>query len=186
MMNFDLLSNTILTELGEVFKRVDYNDVENLMKMINDSNRIFLMGVGREGLATRGFAMRLMHYGKEVHWCWDDTTPAVEKDDLFIFTSGSGEIGHIHYVVNEIKQTGAKIALVTGVPDRKTAELADFVLWVPASVYKGKDNVVPSIQPMGNLFEQSLFILFDMIIMSIVDSSETSFKEMSNRHRNFE
>ncbi|OZV12159.1 6-phospho-3-hexuloisomerase [Tissierella sp. P1] len=185
-MKFNLVYKTILEELDQVFERIDYKDIEHFMDMINKSDRIFLMGVGREGLATRAFAMRLMHYGKEVHWCWDDTTPAVRKDDLFIFTSGSGEIGHIHYVVNEIKKVGANIALITGVPDRKTAELADFVLWVPASVYKGKDNVVPSIQPMGNLFEQSLFILFDMIIMSLVDNSETTFEEMSNRHRNFE
>lgn len=144
------------------------------------------MGIGREGLATRSFAMRLMHYGKEVHWCWDDTTPAVEEGDLFIFTSGSGEIGHIHYVAEEVKKTGAKIVLFTGVPDRKTAQLADLVIWVPASVYKGKENVVPSIQPMGNLFEQSLFILFDIIVMNLVDNSDITFKEMSERHRNFE
>lgn len=185
-MKFEQVYKTILGELNEVFERVNYNDVETLMDMINSSQRIFLMGVGREGLATRGFAMRLMHYGKEVHWCWDDTTPAVHEDDLFIFTSGSGEIGHIHYVVNEVKKVGAKIALVTGVPDRKTADLADFVLWVPASVYKGKDNVVPSIQPMGNLFEQSLFILFDMIIMALVDSGNNTFEKMAHNHRNFE
>lgn len=185
-MKFKLLHKTILQELDQVFERINCEDVESLMDAINNSNRIFLMGVGREGLATRAFAMRLMHYGKEVHWCWDDTTPAVEKYDLFILTSGSGEIGHIHYVASEVKKTGAKIALVTGVPDRKTSELADIILWVPASVYKGKDNVVPSIQPMGNLFEQSLFILFDMIIMNLVDNSTTTFEEMSNRHRNFE
>ncbi|MEY8414850.1 6-phospho-3-hexuloisomerase [Tissierella praeacuta] len=185
-MDFKPVYKTILGELDKVFERINYKDVEALMDMINNSNRIFLMGVGREGLATRSFAMRLMHYGKQVYWCWDDTTPAVTSDDLFIFTSGSGEIGHIHYVVNEVKKVGAKIALVTGVPDRKTAELADFILWVPASVYKGKDNVVPSIQPMGNLFEQSLFILFDMIIMALVDSSENTFEKMSQNHRNFE
>lgn len=185
-MEFKNLYSTILTELDKVFQRVDLNQVNELMEQIKKADRIFLMGVGREGMATKAFAMRLMHFGKEVHWCWDDTTPSVKKDDLFIFTSGSGEIGHIHYVAEEIKKTGATIALVTGVPDRKTAELADTILWVPASVYKGKDNVVPSVQPMGNLFEQSLFILFDMIIMMLVDSSDTTFEKMSDRHRNFE
>ncbi len=185
-MDYQNTYKTILKELDEVFGRVDLSQVRDLMDKIKASDRIFLMGVGREGLATRGFAMRLMHFGKEVHWGWDDTTPAVKKGDLFIFTSGSGEIGHIHYVAEEVKKTGAAIAVVTGVPDRKTAQLADTVVWVPASVYKGKDNVVPSIQPMGNLFEQSLFILFDMIIMWLVDESDTTFQKMSDRHRNFE
>jgi 6-phospho-3-hexuloisomerase len=185
-MEYQELYTTIIKELTEVFGKVDLAVVNQLMDRIRNSKRIFLMGVGREGLATRAFAMRLMHFGKEVHWCWDDTTPGVSKDDLFIFTSGSGEIGHIHYVVEEVKKTGAFIALVTGVPDRKTAQLADLVLWVPACVFKGKDNVVPSIQPMGNLFEQSLLILFDMIIMMLVESTGTSFEKMAFRHRNFE
>jgi 6-phospho-3-hexuloisomerase len=185
-MEFKALSTAIVKELSEVFGRVDLTVVNQLMEKIKKADRIFLMGVGREGLATKAFSMRLMHFGKEVHWCWDDTTPSVGKDDLFIFASGSGEIGHIHYVVEEVKKTGAYIVLITGVPDRKTAKLADLVLWVPACVYKGKDNVVPSIQPMGNLFEQSLFILFDMVIMMLVESTGTTFEQMSRRHRNFE
>jgi len=144
------------------------------------------MGVGREGLSTRAFAMRLMHLGKETHWVWDDTTPAVGKDDLFIFTSGDGEIGHIHYVVEKAKAAGATIAVVTGTPDRKTPALADVVLWVPACVYRGKDNVVPSIQLMGNLFEQSLLILFDMMIMLLTDELKVPKAEMVARHRNVE
>lgn len=177
---------TIVKELAEVFERVDPRQIEALKEMIIAADKIFLMGVGREGLMTRAFAMRLMHFGKAIYWCWDDTTPAVTKDDLFIFTSGSGEIGHIHYVASEVKRTGAKIALVTGVPGRKTGKLADHILFVPASVYKGDDQVVPSIQPMGNLFEQSLLLLFDMIIMELVEESDTTFQKMADRHRNFE
>ncbi|WP_273324679.1 6-phospho-3-hexuloisomerase [Vallitalea guaymasensis] len=185
-MEYNNMYKTILNELDQVFDRINLDQVKDLISAIEKHKRIFLMGVGREGLATKGFAMRLMHFGKEVHWCWDDTTPSVTEDDLFIFTSGSGEIGHIHYVVEEVKKTNATIALMTGVPDRKTASLADIIVWVPASVYKGKYNVVPSIQPMGNLFEQSLFILLDMIIIMLVDKSNNSFKKMSVRHRNFE
>lgn len=185
-MTYNEISKTIVRELGEVFERVDQLQFREFMNAIKDANRVFLMGVGREGLATRALAMRLMHMGKETHWVWDDTTPNVGKGDLFIFTSGSGEIGHIHYVAEKAKAAGATIAVVTGTPDRKTPSLADFVLWVPACVYKGKDNVVPSIQPMGNLFEQSLFILFDMLIMMLREELSVSYEDMSSRHRNVE
>ena len=37
------------------------------MELICKAKRIFLMGVGREGISTRGFAMRLMHLGKKSH-----------------------------------------------------------------------------------------------------------------------
>jgi 6-phospho-3-hexuloisomerase len=179
-------AKTVLAELGEVFQRIDIAQVEALIHAIVSAKAVFLMGVGREGLATRAFAMRLMHLGKESHWVWDDTTPAVGKGDLFILTSGSGEIGHIHYVAEQAKAAGATIAVVTGTPDRKTPQLADCVLWVPAAVYKGKDNVVPSIQPMGNLFEQSLFILFDLTVILLRDRLGATYEAMSARHRNVE
>lgn len=185
-MNYDELYSKVLTELNEVFARVDKNQIRVLMDMIKRAKRVFLMGVGREGLATRAFTMRLMHLGKESHWVWDDTTPAVGTGDLFIFTSGSGEIGHINYVAEQAKLAGAEIAVVTGTPDRKTAVMADAVLWVPACVFHGKDNVVPSIQPMGNLFEQSLFILFDIIVIMLRDELLVSKEEMVARHRNVE
>lgn len=185
-MEYKEMYETILKDLDDVFSRIDVSTVKQIVEKIHSADRVFLMGVGREGLATRAFAMRLMHLGKQVHWCWDDTTPAVYKNDLFIFTSGSGEIGHIHYVAGEIKKTGASIVLVTGVPDGKTAALADTVLWIPASVFHGKGDLVPSIQPMGSLFEQALFILYDIIILLYSQQYGISFDSMVSRHRNFE
>ncbi|WML54809.1 6-phospho-3-hexuloisomerase [Neobacillus sp. PS3-12] len=185
-MSFEELSNKILKELNEVLLRVEQHSVRSFMDSVKKANRIFCVGVGREGLATRAFAMRLMHMGKEVHWIWDDTTPNLQKGDLLILTSGSGEIGHLHYVAEMAKSAKVTIAVVTGTPDRKTPKLADVVLWIPACVYKGKDNVVPSIQPMGNLFEQSLLILFDMIIILLTDELNISYLQMSEHHRNVE
>ena len=49
------------------------------MDAILRAPRIFCIGAGREGLAMRAFAMRLMHLGKPVHWIWDDTTPAIGR-----------------------------------------------------------------------------------------------------------
>jgi hypothetical protein len=60
-------------------------------------------------------------------WIWDDTTPNLRDGDLLIATSGSGEIGHIHYVVETAKKRGAQVALVTGDPLKKTAQIADLV-----------------------------------------------------------
>ena len=185
-MTFKEFTTTVLKELEQVFERIDNQQIEQLMQEIIQANRIFLIGVGREGLSTRSFAMRLMHLGKESHWIWDDTTPNIGPGDLLIATSGSGEIGHIHYVVNEAKKAGARIAVVTGTPDRKTPKIADVVLWVPAAVFHGKENVVPSIQLMGNLFEQSLFITFDQIIMLLVEKMGVNKKDMVKRHRNVE
>lgn len=62
------------------------------------------------------------------------------------------------------------------------------MFFVPAGGIPGElDDVVPSFQPMGNLFEQCLFVVFDIIVMTIVDETEgLTFEKMSKRHRNIE
>ena len=82
------LCQTLLKEHKEVFEKQDVEELSKFMDLIYKADRIFLMGVGREGISTRGFAMRLMHLGKETHWIWDDTTPSIGEGDLMICACG--------------------------------------------------------------------------------------------------
>jgi 6-phospho-3-hexuloisomerase len=173
-------------ELGQVAERLDPRQIEAFIAAIAGAKRIFLIGAGREGLSTRAFTMRLMHLGKEAHWIWDDTTPGIGAGDLLIATSGSGGIGHIDYVFEQAVAAGADTAVVTGDPAGVTAKKAGTLLFLPAAVYKGKAAVVPSSQPMGNLFEQALLILFDQIVIALADRLGVSKDAMSARHRNVE
>lgn len=187
-MDYKETYEKILGEYRQVFERVDQDNMRAFIDEVKAHERIFLIGVGREGMATRAFAMRLMHMGKEIHWIWDDTTSSIGEGDLLIATLGDGRIGHINYICERAKEAGAMIYVVTGSPSGDTAKnVADKVFFVPAAVYRGTDDVVPSFQPMGNLFEQCLLILFDIIIMTIVDETPgLTFEKMSKNHRNVE
>jgi 6-phospho-3-hexuloisomerase len=176
----------ILNEFEKVFERLNISEVEDLINEIIKANKVILIGVGREGLSTKAFAMRLMHLGIDSYWIWDETTPSIKENDLLIATSGCGEIGHIHYVVNKAKKNGARVAVITGDPQKKTPAIADIVLFLPAHVYLGTADVVPSSQLMGNLFEQTLLILFDLIIMDLKKKLKKSNRDMELRHRNLE
>ncbi|CAM3645797.1 6-phospho-3-hexuloisomerase [Erysipelothrix urinaevulpis] len=175
-----------IEEYKQVVEEINWEDVELFKQLILDANRIILIGVGREGLMTKAFTMRLMHLGLDVHWIWDETTPSIRKGDLLIATSGCGEIGHIHYVVEKAKESEAKVALVTGDPYKKTAKIVDFILFNPAAVYLGDAKVVDSYQPMGNLFEQTLLILFDIIIIDLQEALDLTPSELEAQHRNLE
>ncbi len=187
-MEYREMYEKILEEHKKVYETLDQENLRAFMETVKSHDRIFLIGVGREGMMTRAFAMRLMHMGKEIHWIWDDTTPAIEKGDLVIATLGDGRIGHINYVCERAKEAGGKICVVTGSPGGNTAKnVADQVFFIPAAVYRGTDEVVPSFQPMGNLFEQTMLMIFDMIVMMLVDETQgLSFEKMSKRHRNIE
>ncbi len=187
-MNYREYGTKILEEHRKVIDTLNEEDLRRFIETVKKYDRIFCIGVGREGMETRAFAMRLMHMGKEVHWIWDDTTPHIGEGDLLIATLGDGRIGHIDYVCRRAKEAGAFIYVVTGSPSGETAKnVADDVFFIPAAVYRGTDPVVESFQPMGNLFEQSLLITFDIAVMMIVDETEgLTFEKMSGRHRNIE
>ena len=187
-MTFEETYTKMLAEYKQVFERMDQDGFREFLETIKSHQRIFCIGVGREGMATRALCMRLMHMGKEAHWIWDDTCPGIGEGDLLIATLGDGKIGHINYVCERAKECGAMIYVVTGDPNGSTAKnVADKVLFVPATVYRGTADVVPSFQPMGNLFEQCLLMIFDIAVMTIVEETDgLTYEGMSKRHRTVE
>ncbi len=187
MNRYEELYRTILLEHDQVFAAQDTAALSAAIEEIAAAGRIFVTGAGREGIAARGFAMRLMHLGKEIHWLWDDTTPGMHGGDLFLAVNGSGCIGHIDYLLDQARTTGVRQLVITGAPHERTPAAADVCLFVPAMVYKGTDpRTIPSVQPMGNLFEQHLFLLFDLMVMLLTERLHETHETMEARHRNIE
>ena len=193
---FKELSTQCMKELTEVFNRMDDSNVRELLEEIKKTPRIFLLAAGREGrtgiaggregLATKSFAMRLMHLGKESFWIWDDTTPSIGEGDLMICACGSANVGHENYVAEMAKKNGAKLALITPSSEGFLLSIADMVVNVPAAAYKAVGDFVPSEQLMGNLFEQTLFIFYDILVMMLREEMNIKPEEMVARHRNVE
>ena len=180
------LSSQAMKELTEVFGRMTDANVRELVEEIKKTKRIFLLAAGREGLATKSFAMRLMHLGKESYWIWDDTTPSIGEGDLMICACGSANVGHENYVAEMAKKAGAKLALITASNEGFLLSIADLKVNVPAAAYKAVGDYVPSQQLMGNLFEQTLFIFYDVLVMMLREELNMAPVEMVARHRNVE
>lgn len=186
MDQFTQMIDGALLELTDVFSRMQDKDVRPLLEAIKKAPRIFTLGAGREGLSTRAFTMRLMHLGKEVYWIWDDTTPSIGEGDLMICACGSADVGHENYITKMAKENGADLALITPASEGYILTIADITVKVPASAYKAVGDFVESNQLMGNLFEQALFLLFDVLIMMLKDEMGISANSMVSRHRNIE
>ena len=108
MQRYEELFRRVLHEHEQVFAAQGEDDLATLLEELCAARRIFVTGAGREGIAARSFAMRLMHLGKEVHWLWDDTTPGMHAGDLFLAVNGSGRIGHIDYLLDRAEHTDTK------------------------------------------------------------------------------
>jgi len=184
---FEALCSMVLKEHQRVFVREDLHGLMALSEAVARARRVFVAGVGRAGLAAKSFAMRLMHLGKDTHFIWEDTCPGMGKGDLFIVVNGRGEIGHLNKVTENARKTGAFIFLITAQRGSTASRLADAMLFVPAAVFKGTDSeCVPSGQPMGNLFEQHLFMLSDIAVMLMEHELGVDPQKMESRHRNIE
>jgi len=154
--------------------------------MIREAPRIFIAGAGRSGLCIRAVGMRMMQTGKTVFIVGETITPSIQAGDLLLVASGSGRTSTLMVVAEKAKHVGAKILLFTTDPESPIALLADHVVVIPApslSSDAGKDGF-ESIQPMGTLFEQSLLIVCDSIVLRSM--KDVDFSEMRERHANLE
>ncbi len=178
--------NEVLEELCKTVKRVSYEEEVAIASAIQKTKRVFVAGSGRSGLIASCFAMRLMQSGITAYRVGECTTPAIEADDLLIITSGSGETGALVKNAETARQVGSKIALITIYPESTIGKMSDVILQIAAFSKFDKEENSRSVQPMGSLFEQSLMICLDYIMMILMEQLGLSGESMFQRHANLE
>lgn len=181
--------NKILDELKQGALLIDEKQIENFISYINTGKRIYIAGAGRSGVAMKAFACRLMHLGLDVHVIGDITTPHTREGDLLIIGSGSGETQSLVALAQKAKKNGVNIILNTLTPNSTIATFADAKIVLPGASPKVEDKSfkgVASIQPMGSGFEQLSLLVYDAIIMSLMNKLHQTSDEMFSRHANLE
>ncbi|MCP3763588.1 6-phospho-3-hexuloisomerase [Domibacillus sp. A3M-37] len=174
----------ILQELQAISDLIRDEDAAQLVNRILEAKKIFVAGAGRSGFMAKSFAMRMMHVGLDPYVVGETVTPNVEEGDLFIVGSGSGETKSLVAMAEKAKSIGASVAAVTIVPDSSIGRLADIVIEIPAQTKADTSN--KSIQPMGSLFEQSLLLFYDSLILQIMEKRGMDSGNMYGRHANLE
>ena len=138
-------------------------------------------------MMSRTIGMRLMQMGLESYIIGDTITPGIYEKDLLIAGSGSGETMTTVNVAKRAKEQGAKIALITAHPESSLGKIADLSVKIPCPTKLHLNGEYKSIQPMSNLFEQSLLLFFDCIsIIIIQEKIKVTEKEMWRLHANLE
>lgn len=186
-MNTIEYSKEIIKELQRTLVLVSDEEAESLVDTILKSKKIFTAGAGRSGFAIKAFAMRLMHMGIEAYVVGEAVTPNLEKEDILLIGSGSGETESLVAMANKVSKIGANLALVTIFPESSIGKIADIVIKIPATTPKVEaDSGFKSIQPMGSLFEQSMLLFLDSIILRLMEKQGKDSNAMFSRHANLE
>jgi 6-phospho-3-hexuloisomerase len=175
-----------MAELAAVFATLPDSAADPLIEAILKARRIALYGAGREGLAIKGFAMRLFHLGLDAHVVADMTTPPLGPGDLLIVTSGQGQLPTAEALMDIAMTAGARTALVTAQPAGRAARLADVLAIVPAQTMANDRGSNISILPMGSLFEFAEAIFFELVILRLRTRLGETADTMRARHTNLE
>lgn len=177
----------IITELNRNAALLKEEQLASLIQAIRQANHIFLAGAGRSGIAIRAFANRLMHMGFSVSIVGEISSPHSQPGDLVIICSGSGETSSLTSLAEKAKQAKNTIALVTMKEASTIGGLSDVRLILPGTA-KDETNrdEVPFSQPMGSAFEQLAFVIFDGIILSLMEELGETSASMFQRHADFE
>jgi len=172
--------DAILAELTQVAACVDRGEMARLVDVMRGAKRIFVAGIGRSGLMARALAMRLMHLEFDVHVVGETTTPSIAKGDLLVCCSRYGKSRTLKTYVEKAHEAGAGAVLVTMTAKSPLAKNVDDVFVIPVAS-GGKSR-----QPLGTIFEQSLLLYCDALVMFAMKRLGVSEEEMARRHTQLE
>ena len=125
-----MYTESILKELGQAVSGIREEELQKAADLILGAGQIFCDGLGRSGLSCKAFAMRLMHLGCRSYFVGETTTTAIQKGDLLLLCSGSGESKALLSHGEKAKEKGAALLLVTGNPESTLGKMADVTLVV--------------------------------------------------------
>ncbi|BCX88614.1 6-phospho-3-hexuloisomerase [Methylomarinovum tepidoasis] len=172
----------VLDKITEILSVTPDEYEDRLTAMVDAAEQVFVGGMGRSGLVTKFFVMRLMHAGYKAFVLGETVTPAIRKGDLFIVISGSGETGSMITNAKKAKEVGAKVVLITAKSSSTLAEIADEVLQI------GTDESYAKVKglPMGTMFELSTLIFLEAMVSHIIHEKGIPEEKMRERHANLE
>lgn len=186
MAQTSLYFSQVIEELNKTVQSIPDEPSEALLNQIVQSKKIFVAGAGRSGLMGKAFVMRMMHMGLDAYVVGETVTANMEKGDLLILGTGSGETKTLIPIAEKAKSLGGIVAAVTISQDSTIGKLADIVVQLPGSPKDQHESISQSIQPMGSLFEQTMLLFYDALILRYMTQKGLSSSQMYGKHANLE
>jgi 6-phospho-3-hexuloisomerase len=182
----------VQSEINEVLQSIDHNKLYNLVNILATPNiKVLGYSAGRMSFGLKAFMMRLNHLGIPAHWFGDNYIPPMNENDIFICCSNSGETKSVLSIMEIFKnKSHGKTISFVGIEDSSMGKLAD--LCIKFKTCNGGLNSaddsskINSIQPMTTLTEQSMFILFDIVSLMLIEKLNINLANTKRFHSNIE
>ncbi len=192
-----------MVEIAEHIKKtadsLDPEQVEPVLNLLlsarSEGRKILIVGAGRSGLVGKSFAMRLMHLGFSVYVIGETITPSVREGDVLIAVSGSGSTQVVVTVASAAKKMRARIVAVTSHPDSPLGRISDYIVRIPGRTKVARETdyfarqvlgLYEPLAPLGTLFEDSVMVFFDGLIVELMNRLNLTEEDLMKRHANVE
>jgi 6-phospho-3-hexuloisomerase len=172
----------VLNEIVETLETSNFGDLENFINKIINAQKIVLFGAGRVGLMMKTFAMRLNHLGLDSYFLGEINLPATGPGDLLIIGSGSGNTKSVVTIAQVAQSKDLDVISVTSNIKSVIASLSTSLIHINCQTKETGITNRYSIQPMTTLFEQSLLIFLDALVLELMKKLNEDNESMSRRH----
>ncbi len=180
----EIAKHTIITESDAIANLINYvgESFENSVKLIHNSNgRLIITGIGKSAIVANKIVATLnstgtpsifMHAADAIH----GDLGIVQKDDVIICISNSGNTPEIKVLVPLIKNYGNKIIAITGNVDSFLGQEADHVL----SSYIEKEACPNNLAPTSSTTAQ--MVIGDALAVCLLSLNDFSSKDFAKYH----
>ena len=104
---------------------------------------------------------------------------------IFSVPAYANETEALTVIAQKAKKANVLLAVITGNKDSVLAKMADFLILLPGDS-KQEAGLKKSIQPMGSLFEQLSFLVYDALVLELMGRLNQTSEQMYLRHANLE
>ena len=178
----NLSYDKVLNEIQTTLSKSNFGDLIVFIEKILTCEQIVVYGAGRVGLVMKSFSMRLNHLGLKSFFLGDSNVPKVDNKDLLIIGSGSGRTPSVKTIVDIAETNGLDIICITADKNSAIANSSVSVLFIDTQAKDTDLKLRSSIQPMTTLFEQTLLITLDSIILMLMSKLNETHETMTLRH----
>lgn len=164
-----------ITTLEKTSSLINFDSLSEAIEILKNSKKIYIYGIGASGLVALDFQYKLLRIKKEAIYNLDShiqlaTASIIDKEDVAIGISYSGETREVTLAIDEAKRIGAKTIAITKMGrNNKLSKSADISLYIPNEEKEMRLGAISS--------RISALTLIDLLYLGIVKSDISSTRE---------
>lgn len=168
--------------LNHFFERVDLTQAQKIVDLFLEcKGSIFFSGVGKSGIIAEKLAMTLISTGTKAFYlpptnALHGDLGIVDKEDLFVFLSKSGETLELLQLVPYVKQKGAKTIAWVSKEKSSLQKKCDAFIYLPVERELCPFDLVPTTSTAVHL------LFGDVLAVALMRSKSFSLQDYAQNH----